>query len=225
MKKLVLISALLALPFPVMAREAPQPAVLKVTVGDIQDGQPIANKFAYCIPDGQGTTKAGGNTSPAIRWSGAPKGTRSYAIIMVDPDVPASFELANKPGKTIPEDFKRQNFYHWVLVNIPSRIRSLSEGQASRGIVPGGKPLGKTSYGTNGQNDYVKMGKGPNGGYDGPCPPWNDERLHNYHFIVYALDIPRMNLRGPFNGGTAEDTIASHIIGRGETVGTFTNKP
>jgi phosphatidylethanolamine-binding protein (PEBP) family uncharacterized protein len=30
------------------------------------------------------------------------------------------------------------------------------------------------------------------GGYDAPCPPWNDARLHHYHFIVYAIDAPTL---------------------------------
>jgi phosphatidylethanolamine-binding protein (PEBP) family uncharacterized protein len=37
-------------------------------------------------------------------------------------------------------------------------------------------------------------------GYDGPCPPWNDERVHTYVFTLYALDIPRLPLEGRFTG-------------------------
>jgi phosphatidylethanolamine-binding protein (PEBP) family uncharacterized protein len=39
-------------------------------------------------------------------------------------------------------------------------------------------------------------------GYDGPCPPWNDLRLHHYIFRLYALDVPRLDLQGRF--GAAE---------------------
>src|SRR5439155_487726 len=79
--------------------EVPAAAALTVTVGGIEEGKPIAEKFAYCVPDGKGQSKdAGGNMSPAISWSGAPAGTKSYAIIVQDPDVPASFESANQPG-------------------------------------------------------------------------------------------------------------------------------
>ena len=35
-------------------------------------------------------------------------------------------------------------------------------------------------------------------GYDGPCPPWNDDLLHHYHFRVYALDVPTLGLAGRF---------------------------
>src|SRR5437868_3427166 len=97
------------------AQEVPVPKPLSVTVKGIEDGKPVADKFARCIPDGKGQYKeAGGDISPAISWSGAPSGTKSYAVIVLDKDVPASFESANKPGQTLAADFPRQNFYHWV---------------------------------------------------------------------------------------------------------------
>jgi len=200
-------------------------ATLSVSLDGIENGSAIPEKFAYCAPDGQGQTKDGGNVNPAISWSGAPVGTRSYALIVVDKDVPASFELANQPGKTIPADFPRQNFYHWVLVDIPGAMTNLPEGVDSKGVVPGGRAPGKTGYGIDGQNDYAKAGKGQGGEYDGPCPPWNDERLHHYHVVVYALDVPSLGLSGNFGGKQAEDAMKGHILARGETVGTYTQNP
>lgn len=196
----------------------PEPAPLSVTVG-IASGQHIAHKFAYCIPDGTGKTMDGGNISPSIRWSGAPKAAKSYAVVVVDPDVPTSFELANQEGKVIPENFPRRNFYHWVLVDIPPNINHLVEGADSKGVTPGGKPVGKVAYGINGKNDY------PAGGYDGPCPPWNDERLHRYRFTVYALDVDSLNLPEGFTGAQAVAAMQNHIWAKGEVVGTFSNNP
>ena len=43
---------------------------------------------------------------------------------------------------------------------------------------------------------------GDYGGYDGPCPPWNDELLHHYRFTLYALDVPSLGLPGAFGGPT-----------------------
>jgi len=215
--------ALMVLSSPVLAQ---QPAKLTVKVGGIEHGKPIPERFAYCIPDGNGKTKDGQNINPAIEWSGAPEGTKSYVILVVDRDVPQSFELANQDGKTIPREFPRQNFYHWVLVDIPPSILTIAEGADSRGITKGGKELGKRLYGVVGQNDYARfMGEGPHAGYDGPCPPWNDERLHRYHFTVYALSVPSLNLSGLFGGQYVEDIIQPHILAKGEVVGTFTNKP
>lgn len=190
-----------------------------VTVNGIKSGQPINTKFAYCMPDGKGATQNGGNINPAINWSGAPAATKSYALIVVDPDVPTSFELANKPGKTIPADFPRRNFYHWVLVDIPSSTTGIAEGADSNGMAA--KPTGKTSYGISGHNDYGNN----QGGYNGPCPPWNDERLHHYHFTVFALDVPSLGLSGNFGGRQAEEAMKGHVLAKGEIVGTYTNNP
>jgi Raf kinase inhibitor-like YbhB/YbcL family protein len=196
---------------------------LSIDIGGIGNGDKIPVNFAYCAPDGNGKTKPGGNLNPQIRWSGAPEGTKSFAVLVVDPDVPATFDDANKEGKTIAEDFPRQNFYHWVLVDIPSTISSLKQGQDSSGVRGGGKPTGKTPYGINGQNDYASFMKGTFGGYDGPCPPWNDARLHHYHFRVYALDVESLGLKEPITGKDAEEAIGKHTLAMGESVGTFSN--
>ena len=89
------------------------------------------------------------------------------------------FDDANKPGKLLPDSMPRQNFYHWILLDIPTkRYLDLAEGRDSKNVVPGGKLTGKTAYGTNGKNDYAKFYRsGSYGGYDGPCPPWNDLRF------------------------------------------------
>ncbi|MDE3060459.1 MAG: YbhB/YbcL family Raf kinase inhibitor-like protein [Pseudomonadota bacterium] len=180
---------------------------MTVRVGGVENGQPIPVKFAYCIPNGKGQTQNGSNINPAISWSGAPQNTRSYALIVVDKDVPASFELANKEGKTIPAGFPRRDFYHWVLVDIPTSVTSIAEGG------------GKSAQGVSGKNDY------PGTGYDGPCPPWNDERLHHYHFVVYALDVPSLGLVSGFGGKEAEAAMSGHVLAKGEVIGTYANNP
>ena len=58
-------------------------------------------------------------------------------------------------------------------------------------------------------------------GYDGPCPPWNDERVHHYHFTLYALDVERCDVTGEF---TAEDVLAAisgHVLGQASIVGSY----
>ena len=37
-------------------------------------------------------------------------------------------------------------------------------------------------------------------GYDGPCPPWNDELVHRYVFTLYALDVPRLERARAIHG-------------------------
>jgi Raf kinase inhibitor-like YbhB/YbcL family protein len=200
------------------------PLTLTVKVTGIDDGQPIPAKFAYCQADGTGRSKNGGNINPEISWSSAP-GTKSFVLMVVDPDVPAKFDTANKAGKTIPENFPRQNFYHWVLFDIPANISVIEEGRDSNGIIKGGKPIGQTKYGITGPNDYARAYGGSYGGYDGPCPPWNDARLHHYHFTVYALDVPTLGLSGPLAGPLVEAAMKDHVLAKGEVVGTYTQFP
>ena len=45
-------------------------------------------------------------------------------------------------------------------------------------------------------------------GYDGPCSPWNDERIHHYHFTLYATDLERCPVSGRFSGAEVLKMIA-----------------
>jgi len=198
------------------------PPVLSVYVGGLRDGA-IPPKLVYCQADASSHTKDGGNRSPDIRWTKGPAGTKSYAIIAVDPDVPTVFTDANQAGRTIPAALPRQSFYHWVLLDIPSNITSLPEGVDSSGVSKQGKPVGSFAYGVRGVNDYGKfhINGDTHGGYDGPCPPWNDEIVHHYHFKVFALDVPALHLEAP-DGPTAIAAMAGHVLAEGEAVGTYT---
>lgn len=196
---------------------------MMLSVKGVTDGRPIRGKYAYCIGNRKNGTVPGQNINPGVTWSGLPANAKSLALIVVDKDVPASFESANVEGKTIPADFPRRDFYHWVLIDIPTTINGLGEGRDSNGITAGGgKPFGPTGYGINGQNDYRLISEGPHGGYDGPCPPWNDERKHNYHFQLFALDVPSLGLPNPVNGEQVEAAIKGHIVGQAEVVGVYT---
>ncbi len=202
---------------------------LTVSVDGIRDNGPIPTEYAFCVPSEQGHTTSGANKNPAIKWSKGPSGTQSYAIIVVDTDVPTVFDDANKEGKTIAKSLKRRDFYHMILVDIPASKTELAMGADSNAITPKGKPPGSTPNGVRGVNDYTSAMSGPMagtyGGYDGPCPPWNDEILHHYHFIVYALDTPSLGLTGNFGGADAQVAIAKHALAKGEVVGTYTQNP
>jgi hypothetical protein len=207
-------------------------AVKKLTVrveGIVSNNGPIPADYAFCVPNAQSHTIAGPNKNPAITWSQGPSGTQSYAIIVVDTDVPALFDDADKEGRTIPKSLKRRNFYHMVMVDIPAGKTALAGGADSDGITAKGKPPGPTPNGLRGINDYSGAMDGEMagnyGGYDGPCPPWNDEILHHYHFIVYAIDVPSLGLSGNFSGADAQAAIAKHVLAKGEVVGTYTQNP
>jgi Raf kinase inhibitor-like YbhB/YbcL family protein len=202
---------------------------LTVESDSFQHGDRVPEAHAFGVPDGSGkAAPEGGNRSPHLRWSGHPEGTQSFALIVYDPDVPADFTDANQEGKTLAEDVPRQDFSHWLLVDISPETTELPEGAGSEGIVPGGKPVGQTEYGITGSTSYTDtfagdpdMG-GTYGGYDGPFPPFNDERLHHYHFQVYALDVPSLGLEGEFGLDDVRDAIEGHVLDQGELVGEYT---
>ena len=206
---------------------------MTLTSTSIADGQPIDPQYAFCKPTGgPDHTENGGNKSPHLAWSGAPDGTRSFAVVMHDPDVPADASDANQEGKTIPEDAPRTTFYHWLLVGVPASTTEIAEGAASDGVTKGGKGPGRTALGLEGTNTFTDFLKGSDmagtyGGYDGPCPPWNDLRLHHYHVTVYALDTDDLGLGddGDFTGTDVEDALDGHVLAQAEVVGTYTTHP
>ena len=202
---------------------------LTVESDSISHGERVPEQHAFGVPDGSGkAAPEGGNRSPHLRWSGHPEGTQSFALIVYDPDVPADFTDANQEDRTLPEDAPRADFSHWLLVDIAPDVTELPEGAGSEEIVIGGKDPGPTEHGIGGVNSYTDflegdpdMG-GTYGHYDGPFPPFNDERLHHYHFVVYALDVPSLGLEGEFKLDDVRAAIEDHVLDEGEIVGTFT---
>ncbi len=179
---------------------------LDVSIDSWTNGGMIPDKFAFCRPADPGPIEMSDNRNPAIRWANAPGGTRSYAILCVDPDVPSKADNVNKEGVVVPADLPRVDFYHWVMVDVPTSITGIEEGADSDRVTARGKAPGRCTFGVRGLNNYTDwfagdpdMG-GNYGGYDGPCPPWNDEIVHRYHFTVFALDVPTLELSGISTG-------------------------
>jgi len=205
---------------------------LKVHVDSFKNGGTIPNKYAFCAPAAQGHTTPGLDVSPSISWSKGPRGTKSYAIVLRDTDSPAEHrEMMNKEGVTMTAAIKRHDFYHWVLVDIPPDIRSLKEGADSSARVVHGKPATPAAAGVRGLNDYTKVTasneamKGQYFGYDGPCPPWNDDIVHHYHFTVYALSVKSLDLPKDFDGPAALAAMKGKILAQGEELGLYTQNP
>lgn len=201
---------------------------MKIEITNFENGARISHKCGFCVPVADGGITFGQNRNPEIKWSGAPEGTKSFALICVDPDVPSVGDDVNKEGVTVSKDLPRVDFYHLVLVDIPVSITHIPDGALSNGITEGGKNPGKNDFGVSGINDYTgwfaedeKM-RGFYGGYDGPCPPWNDELIHRYFFRIYALDTDSLGLEGNFDGREAMDAINKHKIAQAEWGGTYT---
>jgi phosphatidylethanolamine-binding protein (PEBP) family uncharacterized protein len=110
-------------------------------------------------------------------------------------------------------------------------VHTVAEGAASTERVLHGKPPSAAKVGVPGLNDYTKVTranpamKGKYYGYDGPCPPWNDENLHHYHFTVYALSVKKLDLPADFDAAAALAAMQGKVLAEGDELGLFTQNP
>ena len=102
----------------------------------------------------------GADRSPPLTWSGAPGGTKSFALIVDDPDA---------PDPAAP----KMTWVHWVLYNIPAATTGLAEN------------IGSLPEGTReGLNDWKRTG------YGGPCPPIGRHRyFFKLYALNTILDV------------------------------------
>ena len=104
-------------------------------------------------------TCEGKDVSPPLAWDGAPANTRSYALIVDDPDA---------PDPAAP----RMTWVHWVLYNIPATAGGLPEA-----VKPAALPSGTRE----GVNDWGRTG------YGGPCPPTGRHRYFHKLYALDAV--------------------------------------
>jgi Raf kinase inhibitor-like YbhB/YbcL family protein len=202
-------------------------ATVKLVSHSFGNGQRIPAEFAFGKPGSGEPMILSDNRNPHLAWDGAPAGTQSFALLCVDSDVPTVFDDANRAGRTIRAELPRQNFIHWVMVDIPATVREIAAASCASGIVKGGKQNPPGPAGSRqGINDYGSfMGDGDYYGYDGPCPPWNDLLLHRYHFRLYALDRPSLGLAGRFTAADAWRAMQGHVLGETSIHGTYSLNP
>jgi len=169
------------------------------------------------------------NINPHLAWSELPVGTKSLVLICHDFDVPSKGDDVNQPGREVPSDLPRVDFFHWLLVDLPPSLTQIAEGEFSRGFTARGKPGPAAPHGARqGVNDYTGWFAGNAEmagqyfGYDGPFPPFNDSLVHHYVFTLYALDIARVPLEGAFTGSQVRRAIAGHVLDAATYSGTYT---
>ncbi len=164
----------------------PPAASFSVTSDDITDGEPLP------LPQASGIFGAGGSdTSPHLRWEGAPEGTASYAVTCFDPDAPTG-----------------SGFWHWVLFDLPATVTELPSGAGSQdgaGLPPGAVQA------RNDANLPGYLGAGPPPGH-GP---------HRYVFAVHALDVERTGADATATPAFVGFSMFGHTLGRALLVATF----
>jgi len=126
----------------------------------------------------------GGNRIPTLRWSGAPEGTKSFAVTLFDPDAPTV-----------------SGFWHWAVIDIPANVTSLP---ADAGSEDGSKlPAGAVAM----PNDaHLKR-------FIGAAPPKGAGK-HRYYFAVHALDVPTLDLPKDASGAVLGFTLSQHTLAR-----------
>lgn len=192
----------------------------------------IPDECAFAAPHPDTHIVLSGNLNPDLAWSDLPAGTRSLVIVCHDPDVPSVLDDFNKEGRVVAAGIPRTDLYHWALVDISPELRGIGKGEFSNGVVPRGKPGPDAPHGTRqGLNDYSQWFAGDEHmagqyfGYDGPCPPWNDEIPHRYVFTLYALDVPTCPVSGTFGVRDVIKAIRPHVLGTAMLVGRYALNP
>ena len=205
---------------------------MQLSSESFKDGAVIPGEFAFCVPAREGHVALSTNLNPQLAWAGAPAGTQSFALICHDPDVPSRGDDVNQEGRSVPADLPRVDFFHWVLIDLSVASSEIKAGEFSSDVTPRGKPGPATLYGArHGINDYTGWFAGDGDmrgdyfGYDGPCPPWNDEIEHRYVFTVYALDIDRLPVEGRFSGQEVRAALQGHILAQASLTGTYSLNP
>jgi Raf kinase inhibitor-like YbhB/YbcL family protein len=180
MKKALLAAALTcAATVPAFAFELASP--------DIAAGQPIAMAHVF---NGFGCT--GQNISPALNWKNAPAGTKSFAVMVHDPDAPTG----------------GAGFWHWAVVNVPASASALprNAGTGDSANMPAGARQINTDFGAP--------------GWGGPCPPTGN-KPHRYNITVYALGVEKLDLPTNATASLTGFMVNGNAIGKATLQGVF----
>src|ERR1700733_4363453 len=134
-------------------------APFALTSKDFKDGGAMPDKQSF-----NSFGCSGGNVSPDLTWTNPPAGTKSFALMVHDPDAPTG-----------------SGWWHWVVYNIPATTTALpaGAGAAAGTLLPAGAVQGRTDFGTH--------------AYGGPCPPPGQVHHYHFRFYalkVAKLDVP-----------------------------------
>ena len=157
---------------------------------DVGARAPIGNRFVF-----KGFGCEGENVSPALAWKVPPAGTKSFAVLVHDPDAPTG----------------GAGWWHGVVYNLPASTTSLPQGAgaADGSKLPAGAAQQKTDFGAP--------------GWGGPCPPVGD-KPHRYVFTVYALKVEKLDIPEGASASLVGFMVNANAIGKATLVGKYGRK-
>jgi Raf kinase inhibitor-like YbhB/YbcL family protein len=164
-------------------------ATMRVTSASFNDGDYLPMDHVLSADFGVGC--AGGNASPELAWSGAPEGTKSFAVTLFDPDAPTG-----------------SGFWHWVVVNIPADVGELAPdaGNPKASKLPPGARQVRTDFGAP--------------GYGGPCPPAGDHP-HRYLFTVFAVGVDQLPVTPDTTAAAVGFMLHLNTLAKAELMGLY----
>jgi len=126
----------------------------------------------------------GPNINPPLSITDVPVEAQSLVLILDDPDVPTYLRADGI-------------WDHWIIFNIPTETKEITEGEEPRGI---------HGVGTDGNIKYY-----------GPCPP---DKEHRYFFKLYALDTI-LSLPEKSTKQAIEKAMEGHILEQTTLIGIY----
>lgn len=154
---------------------------------DIAPNATIANRHVF-----KGFGCEGDNVSPALAWKASPKGTKSFALLVHDPDAPTG----------------GAGWWHWIVYNLPADTMSLPQGAGSAdgAKLPAGAIQQKTDFGAP--------------GWGGPCPPAG-AKPHRYVFTVYALKVDKLEIPEGATASLVGYMVNANAVGKATLTGKY----
>ena len=153
----------------------------------LADKAKIADKHVFA-----GFGCSGDNLSPALDWKDPPAGTKSFAVLVHDPDAPTG----------------GAGWWHWLVYDLPASTTSLPEGAGATdgSKLPAGAVQAKTDFGAP--------------GWGGPCPPAGD-KPHRYVFTVYALKVDKLEVPNDATASMVGFVVNANALGKASFTGTY----
>lgn len=158
----------------------------EVTSTDVREGEFLSPAQVL-----KGFGCEGQNISPQLAWTNPPKGTKSFAVTVYDPDAPTG-----------------SGWWHWTVFNIPASTLALQRnaGAPGSGLLPAGAMQGRTDFGSP--------------GFGGACPPAG-AKPHRYQFTVWALNTEKLALDEQASGALVGFMLNAHALGQARLTARF----